>query len=84
MKWEEIRQKHPNQFILIGDIVEERISENKYKILEGKILKVCDDGKEIRKSYQEYKKRGMKVIFSLPTTSMDFIIEDIPVKGILR
>jgi hypothetical protein len=25
MKWTEIRQKHPNKFILIGDVVEEKI-----------------------------------------------------------
>jgi ACT domain-containing protein len=38
MKWTEIRQKHPNKFILIGDVVEEKISETKYRILEGNIL----------------------------------------------
>jgi hypothetical protein len=84
MKWSEIRQKHPNKFILIGDIVEEKISENKYRILEGKILKVSIDGKEIRLAYQQHKKRGTNVLFSLPTTPIDFIIEDVPVKGILR
>jgi len=24
MKWKEIRQKYPNKFILIGDVVEEK------------------------------------------------------------
>jgi len=84
MKWTEIRQKHPNKFILIGDVVEEKISETKYKILEGNVLRVSEDGKEIRKAYQQHKKKGMNVLFSLPTTPMDFIIEDVPVKGILR
>ena len=82
MKWTEIRQKHPNKFILIGDVVEEKISETKYRILEGNILKVSEDGKEIRKAYQQHKQKGMNVLFSLPTTPMDFIIEDVPVKGI--
>jgi hypothetical protein len=84
MKWTEIRQKYPNKFILIGDVVEEKISETKYRILEGNILRVSEDGKEIRKAYQQHKKKGMNVLFSLPTTPMDFIIEDVPVKGILR
>ena len=84
MKWKQIRQKHPDKFILIGDVVEEKISENKYRILGGTILKVSDDGKEIREAYQNYKKKGMNVLFSLPTTPSDFIIEDVPVKGILR
>jgi polysaccharide deacetylase 2 family uncharacterized protein YibQ len=83
MKWTEIRQKHPKKFILIGDVVEEKISETKYRILEGNILTVSEDGKEIRKAYQQNKKKGLNVLFSLPTTPMDFIIEDVPVKGIL-
>jgi len=74
MKWTEIRQKHPNKFILIGDVVEEKISGTKYRILEGTILRVSKDGKEIRKAYQQHKKKDMNVLFSLPTTPMDFII----------
>jgi hypothetical protein len=84
MKWHEIRQKHPNKFILLGDVIEEKIHENKYRILEGRILEVSDDGKEIIKLYREYKKQDSNVLFSLPTTPSDFIIEDIPVKGILK
>ena len=83
MKWREIRQKYPNKFILIGDVVEEKIFANKYRILEGTILEVSDDGKKIRKLYQEHKKGGKNVLFSLPTTPLDFIVEDVPVKGIL-
>ena len=84
MKWTEIRQRHPNKFILIGDVIEKNISKNKYRIIGGTILKVSEDGKEIRKAYQNHKKKGMNVLFSLPTTPPDFIIEDVPVKGILR
>jgi hypothetical protein len=47
MKWREIRQRYPNKFILIGDVVEEKISENKYRILEGTIIEVSDDGKKM-------------------------------------
>ena len=84
MKWTKIRKKHPNKFILIGDVVEEKISETNYRILEGNILRVSKDGKEIRKAYQQHKKKGVNVLFSLPTTPMDFIIENVPVKGILN
>jgi hypothetical protein len=84
MKWTEIRQRYPNKFILMGDVVEEKISETKYRILEGNIIKVSEDGKEIRKAYRQHKQKGMDVLFSLPTTPMDFIVEDVPVKGILR
>ena len=69
---------------MIGDIVEEKITDNKSIILEGKILKVADDGKEIRKAYQKYKSKGINVLYSLPTTPAEFIIEDIPFKGILK
>ena len=82
MKWQEIKQKHPDKFILLGELIEEKIYENKFRILGGRVLKVSDDGKEIIKFYREYKKQGSNVLFSLPSTPFDFIIEDIPVKGI--
>ncbi len=84
MKWSEIRRNHPNKFILLGDIVEEKISDTTYRILEGKILMVADDGKEIRKAYNRYRQKGMNVLYSLPATPTDFIIENVPFKGILR
>ncbi len=84
MKWYDIRIRYPNKFILIGDIVEEKISHSKFRIIEGKILAVSDDGKEIRNAYRKYKKMGMNVLYSLPSTPLEFIVEDIPVKGILK
>lgn len=81
MKWQEIRRLHPNKFILIGDIVEETISETRSKILEGTILKTSEDGREIRRTYQQFKHRGLEVLYSLPTTSEEFIVENIPYKG---
>ncbi len=83
MKWSEMRKKYPAKFILIGDLVEEKISETQSKIIEGKILKVSDDGKEIREAYQQYKQKGIEVLYSLPTTSAEFIVENVPFKGIL-
>jgi hypothetical protein len=82
MKWQEIKQQHPNKFILLGNVIEEKIHENKYRILEGSVFEVSDDGKEIIKLYRKYKKQDSHVLFSLPTTPSDFIIEDIPVTGI--
>ncbi len=84
MKWSIIRNRYPDKFILIGDIIEKRISENHSKILEGEILKVSENGKEIRDAYMRYKKKGIEVLYSLPTTPDEFIIENIPYKGILR
>ncbi len=83
MKWSEIRKQHPDKFILIGGFIEEKISGTQSKIIEGKILKISDDGKEIRKVYQQYKQKGMNVLYSLPTTPEEFIVENVPLKGIL-
>ena len=83
MKWSEMRKKYPDKFILICDLVEERISETQSKIMEGKILKVSHDGKEIREAYQQFKQKGIEVLYSLPTTSEEFIVENAPFKGIL-
>jgi len=84
MKWSEIRREYPGKFILLGDISEEKISDTTCRILEGKILKISDDAKEIRDAYRDYKKKGMNVIYSLPNTSEDFIIENVPFMGILK
>ena len=84
MKWSDIRKQYPNKFILIGDIVEENISETKFRILEGKILKTSDNAKEIRNAYQEYKNKGIDVLYSLPNTPEDFIVENLAFMGILK
>ena len=84
MKWSKIRQQYPDKFILIGNLVEESISNTKSKILEGKVLEVSDDGKEIRRKYREYKQRGFNVLYALPSTSQEFIVENVPFKGILK
>ena len=84
MKWSEIKKRHPDKFVLIGDIVEEKITDTKSKIIEGTVLETSDDGKEIRRFYQEYKQKGLDVLYSLPSTSEEFIVEDIPYKGIIR
>ncbi len=84
MRWSEIKKKHPNSFILLGNIKEEQVSENKSRLIEGTVLKTSNDPKEIRLMYQEYKKKGMNVLFTLPSTPEDFIIENIPFMGITR
>lgn len=84
MKWSDIRQQYPGKFILLGDPVEEKISNTKSKIIAGKILKVSDNDKEIRKAYKEYKRKGMNVLYSLPSTSQEFVVENVPFKGIIK
>lgn len=84
MKWSEIRKQYPNKFVLIGEIVEEKMSETQSKILEGTVLRISDNGKEIRRVYQQYKHKGREVLYSLPLTPEEFIVENIPYKGIIR
>ena len=84
MKWSKIRQQYPDKFVLIGNLVEESLSNTKSKILEGEVLEVSDDGKGIRKKYREYKQRGLNVLYALPSTSQEFIVENVPFKGILK
>jgi hypothetical protein len=84
MKWPEIKALYPNQFILLGNIVEEPISLNKFKILEGEILLVSEDAKEIHQAYQAYTRQGKEVLYSIPSTPTEFIVEDVPLKGILE
>ncbi len=84
MKWIEIKKQYPDKFILLGDLVEEPVAKNKFRIVEGKVLKVSDDPKEIMAAYQQLNKAGQNVLFSLPTTPKDFVIENVPYKGVLK
>ena len=84
MKWSEIKKQYPDKFILIGNIVEERISDNQSKVIEANVLETSDDGKEIMRAYRQYKQKGLDVLYSLPTTSEEFIVRNVPFKGILR
>ncbi len=84
MRWADIKNKYPDKFILIGNIVEEKIDDSKYKILEGEILKVTDNPKEIMNEYQDYKDKGIEVLYSIPSTPENFIVENVPIVGILK
>jgi hypothetical protein len=81
MKWKDIHKQYPDQFVLLGNIVEEKLSGLKSRIIEGSVFEVFDNGHDVRKAYREYKKKGERVVYSLPTTSGDFIIEYVPFKG---
>lgn len=84
MKWIEIKNKYPNKFILLGDIIEEKISERKYRIIEGKVLKVSDNAKEIMEDYKYFKEKGLNVLYSLPNTPQDYIVENVIFLGCLK
>jgi len=84
MKWAEIKKLYPNKFILLGNLVEEPISKNQFKILEGEILMVSEDAKEIRTAYQKYNYQGKEVLYSLPSTPEEFIVENVLLKGIFQ
>ena len=82
MKWKNIHEQYPDRFVLLGNVVEEKISDFKSRIIEGTIIEVCDNGADIRNAYREHKKRGEKVLYSLPTTKEEFIVENVPFKGL--
>ncbi|MCP4404689.1 MAG: hypothetical protein GY801_46220 [bacterium] len=84
MQWVGIRRKYPDTFILLGNLVEEKISETKCRIIAGDVLQVSDDAKEIREAYQRYTQKGKSVIYALPGTPEEFIVEDVPFMGLLR
>ncbi len=84
MQWADIRREYPNTFILLGELVEEKISDTTCRIVAGVVLKVSDNAKEIRQAYQDYTQQGKSVIYALPGTPEDFIVEDVPFMGLLR
>ncbi len=83
MIWCEIRSKYSNHFILLGNVDEKEIRKNTFLILGGEVLKVSTNHSEIQKAYREYQTQGKEVLYSIPSTPEEFIVEDIPYKGIL-
>lgn len=81
MQWSEIRKQYPDVFILLSDLVEEKISATCARIVAGTVVQVSQDAKAIRAAYQDYQRRGQRVIYALPTTPEEFIVEDVPLMG---
>ena len=84
MKWTDIKKQYPDKFILLGDIVEKRITGNQSKILEASILEIRDTGNDIMQAYRRYKEQGKDVLYSLPTTPKEFIVRNVAFKGVFR
>ncbi len=83
MKWIDIRNKYPDKFILIGDVEEERVSEESFRVVGGKVLMATEEPQRLFKAYKEHKEKGENVLYSLPTTPGDFIVEEKAFMGIL-
>ncbi len=84
MKWADIKKQYPNKFLLLGDLVEEHISDNQSKILEATVLEIRETGQDIMQAYRRYKQEGKEVLYALPSTPEEFIIRDVPFKGVFR
>lgn len=84
MQWQDIKTKYPNQFILLGNLVEKRLSESTTQIIAGDVLQVSDDPKVIREAYRHHKQAGQDVLFTIPSTPTELIVENVPMKGMLR
>ncbi len=83
MQWVDIKRKYPDKFILIDDIVEKDINGSTSRVISGIVIAVTDNLKEIMKLYDHSKKLGKNVLYALPSTPDEFLIENVPFMGIL-
>ena len=79
MKWSEVRELYPNQFVKF-EIVESHVSGNKQYVDEVAIIKAIADGKEAMKEFIS-RKEG-QYVFS--TKNPELVIELIKHIGIRR
>ncbi len=84
MTWQQIREQYPDKFILLGDLVEEKISETQSRVISGRVLQATDNAKDIQQAYRKCQQQGLEVLYALPSTPQDFIVENVPFMGILR
>lgn len=79
MKWEEVRQLYPNQFVKF-EVVESHIKDNKEYVKEVAIIKAITDEKEAMREFVDCKKG--QYVYS--TKNKEVIIELIKHIGIRR
>jgi len=80
MKWGQIRSDYPDQFVLLKNYRTEPVDEDHFRVTEGEVVVAHTDFHEIRNQYQQYRMKGIDVIFCLPYME-DFIVETAPMMG---
>jgi len=83
MKWNQIRNNYPNQFILLRNYITEFIDNKHFRVIEGEVVSNHNNFSELQREYKNYRNKGEDVIFCLPQTD-DFIVETAPMMGILN
>lgn len=83
MKWYQIRANYPDQFVLLKNYHTEPVDDNHFRVTEGEVVATHTDFREIQNQYQQYRNKGVDVIFCLPQME-DFIVEIAPMMGFLN
>jgi len=83
MKWCQIQTDYPDQFVLLKNYRTEPIDDNHFRVTEGDVVATHTDYREIQNQYQQYRVKGVDVIFCLPRME-DFIVETAPMMGFLN
>lgn len=80
MSWEEIRQHHPETFVLLDHCKEQREGKNMIRIIGGEVVFTTSNGKTI---YDEYCKRGQPADMTFGHTHWEKLeMEEVPFLGI--
>ena len=83
MKWSQIRDQYPAQFILLKNYLTEPVDDNHFRVTDGEVVAIDTDFRTIQKQYKHFRSKGEDVIFCLPQTD-DFIVETVPMMGFLN
>ncbi|MFH1728711.1 MAG: hypothetical protein ABIA04_09865 [Pseudomonadota bacterium] len=81
LSWKLIREKYPNQFLLLKNYKEDRLDDRHFRILEAEVELASSDLKSL---YKEYKKRKAKKLVFFNTKDEDLIIEEIPFMTVIN
>ena len=83
MKWYQIRANYPDQLVLLKNYQTEPVDDNHFRVTEGEVVATHTDFREIQNQYQQYRNKGVDVIFGLPQME-DFIVETAPMMEFLK
>ncbi|MCT4595652.1 MAG: hypothetical protein N4A57_15495 [Anaeromicrobium sp.] len=79
MKWEEVREMYPNQFVKV-EVIESHVENGKEYVDEVAFIKAIGDGKAAMKEFLKCKEK--QIVYS--TKNPKFIIEVVKNIGIRR
>ncbi|MEM9490408.1 MAG: hypothetical protein AAGC55_14775 [Myxococcota bacterium] len=83
MTFREIRERYPDQFLVLFDPEENVISADQIEVTGAGDVSAFDSGDEMFQTYRKLKREGRHVTFCTPHYKDRFIVEQVPSRRVI-